>query len=191
MYNLHMDILSNFPTLETERLLLRQLTAADAQGLFELYADPTVTRFTGIPTLAEPAQAAAIIAEMEEMRVNGKGLRWGVFDLETGLLIGTCGFHDWVREKYRAEISYDLAPRQWGNGFMREALQAVAHYGFTGLKLHRIEALVDPEDTRSQNLLFGLGFKLEGVLHEHDFIGGKFEDDMVFALVQSEWLHTQ
>ena len=191
MYNLPMDDNStNFPILETERLILRQLTEADAQGLFEIYTDPAVTRFIDIPELAEPAQAARLISEHEALRSAGKGLRWGVFEVETGQLIGTCGYHDWTQDKFRAEISYDLGSRHWGNGFMREALQAAVHYGFAGLKLHRIEALVDPEDTRSQNLLFGLGFKLEGVLHEHDYIGGKFEDDMVFAMIQPDWLRS-
>ena len=49
--------------------------------------------------------------------------------------------------------------------------------------LHRVEALVDPQDLRSQNLLYGLDFMFEGVLHGHTLIKGAFHDDMVFALL--------
>jgi len=110
-----------------------------------------------------------------------------VFDRESGDLIGTCGFHHWDQSRRRAEVSYDLSPRYWGQGYMREALQAVLRYGFEKMRLHRIEALVDPRDTRSQNLLYGLGFKMEGVLRDHDFIKDRFQDDMVFALLEGEW----
>ena len=184
MYNNSMETI---PTLESERLALRGLTPADAPGLFDLYSNPEVTRFINLDRLNRPEEANEIVAQLMAQAERGEGLRWGVFEAETGQLIGTCGYHHWVKEKFRAEISYDLGPSHWGNGYMREALQAVLQYGFSGLKLHRVEALVDPLDTRSQNLLFGLGFKLEGVLHEHDFLGGKFEDDMVFALLRPQW----
>jgi ribosomal-protein-alanine N-acetyltransferase len=173
--------------LETERLILRPLHMDDAAGLLALYAIPEVTEFTDIPTMQEEGEARRWIEGLNSMRRAGQGLRWGVFDRESGGLIGTCGFHHWDQSRRRAEISYDLSPRWWGQGYMREALQAVLQFGFDRLNLHRIEALVDPRDTRSQNLLYGLGFKLEGVLRDHDLIKGRFQDDMVFALLEGEW----
>lgn len=173
--------------LETERLILRPLQMGDAAGLLGLYAMPEVTEFTDIPTMKEEAQALRWIEQLNAMRSAGQGLRWGVFDRESGDLIGTCGFHHGDQSRRRAEVSYDLSPRYWGQGYMREALQAVLRYGFEQMRLHRIEALVDPRDTRSQNLLYGLGFKLEGVLRDHDFIKDRFQDDMVFALLEGEW----
>ncbi len=173
--------------LETERLVLRPLQPEDAAGLLALYAIPAVTEFTEIPTMTEEAQARRWIEELDDLRRAGRGLRWGVFDRESGGLIGTVGFHHWEQARRRAEVSYDLSPRWWGQGYMREALQAVLQFGFERLNLHRIEALVDPRDTRSQNLLYGLGFKMEGVLRDHDFIKDHFQDDMVFALLEGEW----
>ena len=173
--------------LETERLILRPLGKGDAAGLLMLYSQSEVTEFTDIPTMQEEAQALRWIEQLNTLHNAGQGLRWGVFDRESGDLIGTCGFHHWDQSRRRAEVSYDLSPRYWGQGYMREALQAVLRYGFEQMRLHRIEALVDPRDTRSQNLLYGLGFKLEGVLRDHDFIKDRFQDDMVFALLEGEW----
>lgn len=173
--------------LETERLILRPLGRGDAASLLALYSLPQVTEFTDIPTMQEEAQALRWIEQLNSLRSAGQGLRWGVFDRESGGLIGTCGFHHWDQNRRRAEISYDLSPRYWGQGYMREALQAVLHCGFEQMRLHRIEALVDPRDTRSQNLLYSLGFKMEGVLRDHDFIKDRFQDDMVFALLEGEW----
>ncbi len=173
--------------LETERLILRPLQAADAAGLLALYAQPEVTEYTEIITMTEEDQARRWIEGLEAMRRAGQGIRWGVFDRESGSLIGTVGFHHWDRTRRRAEVSYDLSPRWWGQGYMREAMQVVLQFGFERLNLHRIEALVDPADTRSQNLLSGLGFQLEGVLRDHDYLKGRFQDDMVFALLEGEW----
>lgn len=174
-------------TLETERLLLRRLQRQDAPGLLALYCQPEVIEFLDIPLMQEEAEARNWIERLESLRQSGQGLRFGVFDRESGDLIGTVGFHHWDQARRRAEISYDLSPRWWGQGYMREALQAVLQFGFERLNLHRIEALVDPRDTRSQNLLYGLGFKMEGVLRDHDFLKGRFQDDMVFALLEGEW----
>lgn len=176
-----------FPTLETERLWLRRLTTSDSQELLNLYRDEGVTRFLGIEKMQSIEQAVRLLETLGEQYEQGSGLRWGAFEKEEDLLIGTCGFHDWDHNRSRAELGYDLDQHHWGQGYMREALLAVLGYGFTELRLHRVEALVDPEDTRSQNLLTSLGFQLEGVLRDHDFIKGKFQDDMVFALLHKEW----
>ena len=176
-----------FPVLETERLQLRRLKREDAPSLLELYVHEEVTRFIDVQTLTRVEQAEALIAAMDAIYIHGSGLRWGVFSLEDDRLIGTCGFHDWNHKSYRAEISYDLGQRYWGQGYMREALLAILKFGYKTMSLHRIEALVDPADKRSQNLLYGLGFTLEGVLRGHDFLKGSFQDDMVFALLQQDW----
>jgi len=176
-----------FPTLETERLLLRRITQQDAADIFDLYSLEEVVRFINIEALSKPEQAEGLIARYDELNASGAGIRWGAFTTEEGKLIGTCGFHDWDARRFRAEISYDLSPTSWGQGYMREALHTILDYGFHKMNLRRVEALVDPADSRSQNLLTGLGFHLEGVLREHDFIKGQFLDDMIFALLHVDW----
>lgn len=180
--------IKGFPVLETERLLLRQLSAADAAELLSLYSDEGVTHFLGIETMNNLEEASRLVELFDQQYEQGSGLRWGVFEKEEGMLIGTCGFHDWDHNRSRAELGYDLDKRHWGQGYMREALLAVLGYGFKELKLHRIEAFVDPQDNRSENLLSSLGFQLEGILRDHDFIKGKFQDDLVYALLHKEWL---
>jgi ribosomal-protein-alanine N-acetyltransferase len=176
-----------FPELETERLSLRRVDQQDAGELFALYSIPEVVQFINLEPLQRVDQAKALITAFETLFESGKGLRWGVFTLDSGHLIGTCGFKEWDPRRFRAEISYDLAPASWGSGYMREALVAVLDYGFHHMQLRRVEGMVDPRDTRSHNLLSGLGFRMEGILREHDFIKGEFQDDMVFALLHQDW----
>ena len=187
MYNLPMQP-SPFPTLETERLVLRRILSEDAKELFSLYSSPEVVKFIDQDAMTDLDQADELIAKFDELYASGTGLRWGVFLLEDNRLIGTCGYKEWDPDRFHAEISYDLAPGSWGSGYMREALVAVLDYGFHQMNLRRVEGLVDPADARSHNLLTGLGFRMEGVLREHDFIKGQFQDDMVFALLHHDWV---
>ena len=144
-----------FPSIETERLLLRVLTLNDAPALYEHFTDDDVTRFMDLDECKDLDDARALIL----LHANVAGCRWGVFDKVTGALLGTCGYQDWRKgQNTRAEIGYDLGKTYWGQGLMQEALQAVIPFGFAHMRLQRIEACVHPENGRSIGLLRKLGF---------------------------------
>lgn len=177
----------NFPTLETERLILRQMTLEDADFVFQHFGDPAVSRYLmDEPPVTEYARAQEIIQfylEPEEKTHN----RWVMVRKADHQYIGTCGFHKWDRQHFRAEIGYDLSPSCWGQGYMMEALRTVISNGFAQMRLNRIEALVYVENGRSIQLLRRLGFKQEGVLREYLYSDGRFYDHYLFALLQKEW----
>jgi ribosomal-protein-alanine N-acetyltransferase len=69
-------------------------------------------------------------------------------------------------------------------GFMKEAIAFVLKYGFQEMDLHRVEALVSPNNVPSLKLIKHFGFQEEGLLKEHYFIDGKFEDSLIFGLLK-------
>jgi ribosomal-protein-alanine N-acetyltransferase len=76
--------------IQTERLLIRELTLADADGLFPIYSDAEVRRFIGgepTKTLAEQRQQLAATLERQSREQPGYG-RWAVQRLADGLLVG-------------------------------------------------------------------------------------------------------
>ena len=176
-----------FPTLETERLILRQMTLEDADFVFQHFGDPAVSRYLmDEPPLTEYARAQEIIqffCEPEEKTCN----RWVMVRKSDHRSIGTCGFHNWDKHYFRAEMGYDLSPSVWGQGYMIEALRAVISSGFEHMRLNRIDALVYIENDRSTQLLRRLGFKQEGVLRDYFYLDGKFYDHYLLALLQREW----
>ncbi|MBI5933074.1 MAG: GNAT family N-acetyltransferase [Chloroflexi bacterium] len=177
----------NFPTLETERLILRQMTLEDADFVFQYFSASAVSQYLmDEAPLTEYAQAQEII----EFYLEPEGKthnRWIMIRKSDGQPIGTCGFHKWDKRYFRAEIGYDLSPSFWGQGYMLESLRAVISHGFEQMKLNRIEALVYVENHRSIQLLQRLGFKQEGVLRDYFYLDGKFYDHSLFALLRSEW----
>ena len=140
----------NYPEIQTNRLILREMTLADSAALFKHFSDDDVTRFMDIDSLIDEQEAKNII----NWHFNDSGCRWGLF--KDGELIGTCGFHRW--QNNQAEIGYDLGKAYWGQGLMQEALEAIIAFGFTSMALRMIEAEVEPENGRSIGLLKKLGF---------------------------------
>jgi len=180
-----------FPTLETERLRLRMLTRDDADALFRHFADDTVRRYMGMAAFTRRQDAEEMIDFFNTVTARGEATRWAIIRKEDGAFLGTCGFYFWDKERQRCEIGYDLAPAVWGEGTMHEALTAMIGYLFDELDLHRLEALTDPVNSRSQNVLLRLGFRMEGVLRDHDKVGGEFLDDCMFALLRPDWRAAQ
>jgi ribosomal-protein-alanine N-acetyltransferase len=178
---------NDFPSLETERLILRQLTHEDVDFVFRHFSDSAVTQYLmDEPPVTEYAQAQEIIQFYSESAGKTHN-RWVMIRKSDHQPIGTCGYHKWARRYFRAEIGYDLGPGFWGQGYMTEALRAVISNGFERMGLNRIEALVYVENDRSIRLLQRLGFKQEGMLRDYYYLDGEFYDHYLFALLHGEW----
>jgi [ribosomal protein S5]-alanine N-acetyltransferase len=174
-----------FPSLETERLKLRPLAIEDADYIFRLLTDPKVTRYTMDGPLLDNTQARDLI----EFYLGPKGKtenRWGIIHKKDDRLIGTCGFHRWAQQHYRAEIGCDLDPDYWGWGYMTEALRAAVQNGFERMKLNRIEAIVDVKNDSAIRLLEKLDFQREGTLRDYCHLNATFYDQYLFSLLREE-----
>ncbi len=175
-----------FPQLETERLLLREVRPEDCAAIFCNYTDPQVTEHFMEP-LTDLQQAATIVEEYIAYHQTGTGIVWAITLKGSPTLVGTCGYEVLSPYDQRGEIGYDLARAYWGQGIMREALQAVIAYSFTQLALNRIQAYVLTENARSIGLLRRLHFETEGVLREYRRFKGKFSDWVLMSLLKKEW----
>ncbi|QZA77508.1 GNAT family N-acetyltransferase [Deefgea tanakiae] len=178
--------MSDFPRLETQRLVLREIVAADAAAIFSIHGDANVMRYFGADPMSEPDQAVALIETFTRWRdEENSGIRWGIE--QNGQLIGTCGLFRWNHAWHSAMVGYELAQSTWGQGFMQEALVSILSYGFTAMDLNRIEAQIHPNNTASLKLMPKLGFTHEGQLREVGFWGGQFHDFVQFGLLKREF----
>jgi ribosomal-protein-alanine N-acetyltransferase len=175
-----------FPELETERLLLRQLGQEDAQHLFHYFSLDVVTEYYDLESFKELEQAVSLIRSWNQRFENGEGIRWGITLKTENRVIGTCGFHNWMKEHYKAEIGYELTPEYWRKGIMTEAIEEIVQFGFKELGLNRIEAFIDPENISSRKLLEKTGLKEEGLLKDCFFEKNRFVDAVIFAILKRE-----
>ena len=178
---------STFPVLETERLLLRALTLADAAAHFRIWADPAVMAGHSAVPYTDVSESEEFIQRHARVFASREGIRWAVTRRTDGHLLGTCGYHHLELPHYRAEIGYELHPDYWGQGFMSEAVWAVLGHGFLDMGLHRVEATVDPDNATSASLLRRLGFTEEGYLRERFYTNGRFTHDWFFSMLAHEY----
>jgi ribosomal-protein-alanine N-acetyltransferase len=176
-----------FPVLETQRLILREITSADAEAIFALRSDAEVTRYNGVPTYMRVEQAHELIESMAQCYRDRRELRWGVTLKGDDKVVGMCGYNYWVRQDYRASIGYDLERTCWGQGIMPEALRAIIQFGFERMALNRIEADASLENVASIRVLHKLGFQREGLQRQQYFENGEFHDLVLFSLLKSDY----
>jgi ribosomal-protein-alanine N-acetyltransferase len=169
------------PTIETERLRLRQLDLTDAGRLFTIFSDSDVLRYYGMEPHTSSSETEQMLAGMIEGVESGAVIRWGIVTKETSDLIGTIGFHNRAPRHRRAEIGYEIHPDYWRHGYATEALQAALTYaGQTG-EMERIGAIVFTENIASQQMLEKNGFSREGTLHRYMRQGDRAHDVHVYG----------
>lgn len=183
-----LPITGEFPKLETDRLILRQMTLEDVPALFKIWSDPEVTKYINITAFKEESQAREMIELLNRLAEEKKAIRWAITLKEDQKVIGSGGFNTWLKEEaFRGEIGYDLDRGYWGRGIMTEVLRALISFGFGPMKLNRIEAMVEPENIASIKLLKKNGFWEEGLLREYQVSKEKFIDLQIFSLLKREY----
>ncbi len=175
-----------FPTLETPRLVLRELVPGDLDVVVRIQQDPRVVRYLGRATLTVEQVKERLELVASGIR-EGTSVRWGLSLRDGGELAGTAGFWRWNQEHRWAEIGYDLAPERWGSGLMTEALGVVLRYGFDAMGLHRVEANTDPENKGSRRVLEKLGFVQEALVRENWYHEGRFLDSAFYGLLRRDF----
>ncbi len=156
------------PTLEGERLRLVSLTPDHSEGMYELWSEPGVCRYSGPAvdangqTIELPAPSRAesdrLLAYWLHRARARDGFRWAVVDSANETFIGAAGFNALGES---AEYAYHLIPRFWGRGLAQEAARLAIGWAFeNGATV--VECFVEDANARSIRLLERLGFEPRG-----------------------------
>ena len=174
---------SPFQNLETERLYLRRVTKEDVNEIFALRSDQEVMKYIPRPLVKSDEDALAHIAMIDEKIDSNEGINWAITLKGNPKLIGIIGHYRIRPEHFRAEIGYMLLPEYQGKGIISEAIKEVVNYGFEVMKLHSIEAIIDPENFASEKVLQKNGFVKEAHLKENEFYDGRFLDTVIYSIL--------
>ena len=182
--------MGDFPTLRTERLLLRQFHASDADIVQRLAGAKEVAAGTLLPHPYDADTAARWIAQQQENFVAGTALSFAIVLAEEGQLIGSIGM-EITREHQLARLTYWLGLANWNQGYCTEAVQAVLDYGFTHLSLHRIYAPHFHNNPASGRVLRKVGMTHEGRMREHYIRFGELVDVEIYGMLRKEFVSRQ
>ncbi len=183
----------SFPTLESQRFVLTQMSEADIDDLFLLFSNPQVVRYYDLDTFSERQQAVKLLNLLETRYNNGTGIRWAIRQRDTHEFLGTCGYNSWNEKMHNATIGYDVKSAHWGKGIATESVGTIIAAGFQGKltcgPLHRIQADTIPGNIASERVLRKLGFKEEGTRRDCAYFKASYHDLKCFAVLKPEFNH--
>ena len=174
--------------LETERLILRVRTVADAEDIHAYASLPEVAYPAGFPPVKtledEVYYLEHILPECNQKENLPAG--YGIVVKGTDKVIGSVDFN------YRhaddvLELGYTLHPDYWGRGYVPEAARALIDLAFKELGLHKIELTCFGYNVQSQRVAEKLGFTLEARIRDRKYAQGNRCDSLIYGLLRSEW----
>ncbi|NBI30938.1 GNAT family N-acetyltransferase [Chengkuizengella marina] len=146
-------IFNPFPTLRTDRLILRQLEWNDADFIFEYQSNKENFKYVDLPIYTSVKEALNYISRMNTGIENNKWIIWAITDVNTNKILGTISIWNISIDQLKAELGYALFPKNVGKGIMTEALRKVVDYGFNKMELRSIEACTSSLNSKSIALL--------------------------------------
>lgn len=175
--------------LETERLILRPYTVGDLDGFHAIARRDDVNRYLySEPRDRDEARDVLVrVASKVAIDEAHDDLLLAVLTKESGAIVGHVTLERTSREHQQGEIGYVLHPDHQGHGFATEAASVMLRLGFEGLGFHRIVGRLDARNVASARVLERLGMRREAHLRENEFIKGEWCDELVYAMLASEW----
>ena len=191
----------------TERLVLRQFTAADVDGLLELDGDPAVMRFITRTTRSRAEIETEVLPRFlgyyaryadfghwaADTRGDGEFIGW--FGLRPVQAVGAA-MVDWVDAPlpaHTASLGYRLRRQAWGRGYATEGARALVRRAFTELGVEEIVATTMTVNTRSRAVMEKAGLRYARTVHLNwpDPVDGNEHGDVEYRLRREDWLAQQ
>jgi ribosomal-protein-alanine N-acetyltransferase len=172
MFRLHLSsrVYIRSPALSDQREFVASARASQTLHHPWTVAPSTPLQFrTYVERMAQPGNASLLICRRDNDQIVG------VVNV-TNIVLGL------FRSAY---LSYYAFAGHESQGFMREGILAVIRYAFHSLKLHRLEANVQPSNAKSLNLVKRCGFSKEGYSPRYLKIGGRWRDHERWAILAS------
>jgi RimJ/RimL family protein N-acetyltransferase len=167
--------------LETDRLILRDITILDAADIFEYAKNQNVGDGAGWKAHKNIEETKSVIEGV--LKVDNLAIVYK----ENNKVIGTIGLSEKLDKIY--ELGYSLSEDYWHKGLMSEAVKALIDYAFLELNAYEIDAGVFLDNFRSEKLLLNVGFKYIGI-HKKDYLNydNRYKDCKRFRLLKTDYM---
>jgi ribosomal-protein-alanine N-acetyltransferase len=174
-----------FQNLESERLLLRQITSNDVNEIFELRSNPETMKYIPRPLVTSIDEAMDHIKMIQDKIETNEGINWAITLKGSPKMIGIIGHYRIRWEHFRSEIGYMLLPEYHGKGLITEAIELMIKYGFDDMKMRSLEAIIDPDNTASTRVLEKNNFVKEAHILQNEFYDGGFLDTVIYSILNN------
>jgi ribosomal-protein-serine acetyltransferase len=116
----------------------------------------------------------------------GRSLRFGIRANHNAQLLGIVSLDNCVHLHRNCDLGYWLETAAVGHGLMTEAATLCLGFAFGTLKMRRVRCAVAKDNARSLAVVKRLGFHLEGLARQAEFVGGRWVDHAVFSRLDTD-----
>jgi RimJ/RimL family protein N-acetyltransferase len=160
----------------------------DATVLYEMWSDPELHLITdGSPLLPESLEARRSRLEKSQAEPDVGRARFTAETVADGTVIGACSLSGLDAFHQFGHLGISLLPAARSQGYGREMVRLLCHYGFRFRNLHRIELETLAANAAMRKLAESCGFVLEGIQREQAYDGDGFSDIVLYGLLRQEW----
>lgn len=175
------------PALTSPAVTLREPVRDDALALLTALPDGELDRVIADPPVASAFGFESLIDRLQRARRNGTMATWAIVPAEGGAAIGLIGFKSLDHGGTIMEGVALMAEEFRGSGLFQSAARLVLACAFEQMRVHRIEFRVDLRNGRANGALRKLGALQEGVLRRARFTEDDAHDQVLWAMLASDW----
>lgn len=161
------------------KIKLRHPKLNDAKRFYEILSNPNFIFFDAKVESVE--QEKQWIKNSKINRDNG--IRYCYAIIFNNEIVGGCSITINQHRIYIGEIGYHIAEEYWGKSLACAAVKELEKIDFNGLKLKRLEILVDTKHVASQKVAIKCGFKKEGLLKKVLKRKGRYYDCFIYSKI--------
>jgi ribosomal-protein-alanine N-acetyltransferase len=166
------------------QVILREINPRDAEDYYSYMNRIEMEEF--LTAQNRPGTVEQALEELQYWKSLfplKRSVYWAIALAENNKMIGTVGFNHISFIHARAEISYDLDPDYWGNGYMTGAIESILDFADQMLELVRIQATVIVDNQKSIKVLERCGFQREGTMKKYEIVKNQHKDYYIYARV--------
>ena len=174
-------------TLETERLILRKFTMADAEAMYFNWAsDEDVTKYLTWPHHESIDTTRHVLEDWISHYQNDDYYQWAIVLKKTKEPIGSISIVESNEEVSMVEVGYCIGKQWWHQGYTSEALEAVIRFLFAEVCANRIQAKHDIHNPDSGKVMAKCGMQYEGILRQYARNNTGICDVCLYAIVKED-----
>lgn len=174
--------------LSTERTGLRLIESLDLDSIHKLHSLPETDKYNalGIPDSIEETQSVIEPWVLENESSSPRNYTFAIDNKTDNRFLGLLGLKLGMEKYKRAEVWYKIHPDYWNRGIATEVLARIIDYGFSELKLHRIEAGCAVENIGSIKVLEKVGMTREGRRRQILPLKSGWSDNFEYAILETD-----
>ncbi len=177
----------------SERLVFREVMQDDFKLLYSLFSNTQVMKYAYIDKYNSEEEMLPYFNKILQNNVtpfeDRKAFEFAVFSASEGSFVGFADveIHNINDSGGCGEIGYFLLPEFWGRGYAGEIANALTEISFKHLRLHKLSARCNSNNTASEKVMKKAGMTKEGELRKVRFKNGCWDSEKVYGILKDEW----